>query len=131
MHKRKPRQAIIAKDDTHAFLKQLFASILQTLPTFFYTSPALQHPLDLLVDLIDPLRQRVACFQVGCDAGEMCAKVGFLAMRHRAVYKREPVVELLRGLYGVLGVQRAARMGAGRARDDRRARPRCCGEPGA
>ena len=129
MYERKFCQLIMKIASTHAFFEQLFTSVLQTLPTLFHASPTLQHTLDFLVDLIYSLNQSVACFQVLRDTGEMCTKVGFLTMRHRAVDESEPVVELLRGLYGVLGVQRAAgvqALGRARAWDYGRVRTRRC-----
>jgi hypothetical protein len=107
----RPKQlSVIAKSpkgrrETYSFFQQLLTGIFQTFSALFNTSPLLEHPIHLHINLVDPLHQLIAITQVLRDIGNVRTKVCFLAMRDRSIYQREPVVELLWCLDGLLRVQ--------------------------
>jgi hypothetical protein len=99
------RAHICGQDVAHPFIEQLLASILQAFPTLFNTSPLLQHTGNFGVDLVDSADQFVAHVEVLRHARQVLSEVRFLTMRYRAINQREPVVELLWGLDGLLWVK--------------------------
>lgn len=105
---------------THPLLKQSLTRILQTSPSLFDASPPLQHPLHIIINLVNPFRQTVACLQMFRHTGYVCPKVRLLAVGDRAIDERKPIVELLRRLHGLFGVERVcsrrASSGCGRPR---------------
>jgi len=81
------------------------ASVLQAFPTLLNTYPLIQHTGNFGVDLVDAAGQLVAHVEVLRHARQVLSEVRFLTMRHRTINKREPVVELLWSLYGLLGMK--------------------------
>ena len=84
--------------------KQPFASILQALSTFLDPSPTLQHIRNFTFQQCYPLQNTVAHLDMVGDRLQVSVKVRFLTSGNRLVDQREPVVELLRGLDGLLWV---------------------------
>lgn len=62
--------------------------------------------MNITINLVNPLRQTVARLQMLRHARHMRPKVRLLTVHDRAIDEREPVVELLRRLHGLLGVER-------------------------
>ena len=96
----------MSQGGTHAFIEQLLTRVLQAFPTLLDASPFIQHAGNLGVDQVDATNQPVAHVEVFGYTQEVLPKVGLLAMRHRTVNQREPVVKLLRSLHRLSGMER-------------------------
>jgi len=95
------------------------ARILQTLSALLHTFPRIHHSCNLGVDLVDATDESVAHVQVLRDAQQMLTKVRLLAVGDRAIYQREPVVELLRSLHRLPRVKRMRMRNGWRTRERR------------
>ena len=92
---------------THPFIRQLLAGVLQTFPALLDAPPLIQHATsDIGIDLADAADEPVAHVEVLRHAQEVLPEV-----RHGVVDERKPVVELLRVLDRLLGIERVRAAG--------------------
>jgi hypothetical protein len=103
-------------DETHPFIKQLLAGLLQAFPTLLDASPLIQHAGNFSIDLVDATDQPVAHVEMFGHTQEVLPEVRLLAVRNRTINQRKPVVKLLRCLDRLLRMKGMCVGSGGRAR---------------